>query len=137
MTSPDITLYTYGTFGRAVDVCIVCCRVTDCLPFPTSIGTPNGAKASIVLEELGLPYKKEIIDISKNTQKEDWFLKINPNGRVGCHTSCLGYGANARPDIYQIPAMRDGELRVFETIAIMMYCKRARTDVDGETKLTM
>lgn len=32
------------------------------------------AEASVTLEELGLPYKKEIIDISKNTQKEPWFL---------------------------------------------------------------
>ncbi|KAF1925585.1 glutathione S-transferase [Didymella exigua CBS 183.55] len=44
--------------------------------------TPNGIKISITLEELGLPYKVEKIDISKNTQKEDWFLAINPNGRI-------------------------------------------------------
>ena len=30
-------------------------------------------QASIVLEELGIPYKAEIIDISKNTQKEEWW----------------------------------------------------------------
>ena len=29
-----------------------------------------------------LPYKVEKIDISKDTQKEDWFLAINPNGRI-------------------------------------------------------
>jgi glutathione S-transferase len=37
--------------------------------------TPNGIKISIALEELGLPYKVEKIDISKNTQKEPYVLK--------------------------------------------------------------
>lgn len=50
MSKPDITLYTFGT--------------------------PNGHKASVTLEELGIDYKVETINISKNTQKEDWFLKI-------------------------------------------------------------
>jgi glutathione S-transferase len=44
--------------------------------------TPNGIKISITLEELGLPYKVTKIDLSKNTQKEPWFLEINPNGRI-------------------------------------------------------
>lgn len=34
--------------------------------------TPNGIKASITLEELGLPYKLEGIDISTNRQKEEY-----------------------------------------------------------------
>lgn len=33
--------------------------------------TPNGIKASITLEELGIPYKTESIDISTNVQKEE------------------------------------------------------------------
>lgn len=41
-----------------------------------TFGTPNGHKASVTLEELGLDYKSVSVDISKNTQKEDWFLKI-------------------------------------------------------------
>lgn len=41
-----------------------------------------GWKAHIILEELGLDYKVETIDISTNKQKEEWFLKINPNGRI-------------------------------------------------------
>ena len=45
-------------------------------------GTPNGWKASIVIEELQLPYKVHAIALSKNEQKEDWFTKINPNGRI-------------------------------------------------------
>lgn len=34
--------------------------------------TPNGIKASITLEELGLSYKAESIDISTNIQKEEY-----------------------------------------------------------------
>jgi hypothetical protein len=44
--------------------------------------TPNGWKASITLEELALPYEVKPVALSKNEQKEDWFLKINPNGRI-------------------------------------------------------
>lgn len=44
--------------------------------------TPNGWKASVTLEELGLPYEVHAIDLSRGTQKEPWFLKINPNGRI-------------------------------------------------------
>ncbi len=44
--------------------------------------TPNGWKASVTLEELGLPYTTHAVELSKQTQKEPWFLKINPNGRI-------------------------------------------------------
>ncbi len=44
--------------------------------------TPNGHKASVTLEELGLPYAVHPIDLSAGEQKQDWFLKINPNGRI-------------------------------------------------------
>jgi glutathione S-transferase len=37
-----------------------------------SMATPNGVKASILLEELGLDYKTEAIDISTNKQKEPY-----------------------------------------------------------------
>ena len=45
-------------------------------------GTPNGWKASILVEELQTPYQVHAISLSKNEQKEEWFLKINPNGRI-------------------------------------------------------
>jgi GST-like protein len=44
--------------------------------------TPNGWKASIALEELALPYTVHPIALQKLEQKEDWYLKINPNGRI-------------------------------------------------------
>jgi len=47
-----------------------------------SAATPNGHKVSIALEELALPYTLHSLDLQKNTQKEPWFLAINPNGRI-------------------------------------------------------
>lgn len=44
--------------------------------------TPNGQKISIALEELGIEYRVHAIDLGAREQKEDWFLRINPNGRI-------------------------------------------------------
>jgi glutathione S-transferase len=44
--------------------------------------TPNGWKASVTLEELGIPYETRPVNLMKLEQKEDWFLRINPNGRI-------------------------------------------------------
>jgi len=45
-------------------------------------GTPNGWKVSAYLEALGLSYELKLVNIIKGEQKLDWFLKINPNGRI-------------------------------------------------------
>ena len=66
--------------------------------------TPNGHKASIALEEMELPYEVRALDLGKRVQKEDWFLKINPNGRI--------------------PAIVDrdeDDFAVFESGAILLY----------------
>ena len=44
--------------------------------------TPNGRKASILLEELQLPYTAHPVDISKDEQFKPDFLKISPNNRI-------------------------------------------------------
>jgi GSH-dependent disulfide-bond oxidoreductase len=44
--------------------------------------TPNGRKASILLEELGLPYTAHAIDITKDEQFAPDFLKISPNNKI-------------------------------------------------------
>ncbi|KAJ9622494.1 hypothetical protein H2203_006719 [Taxawa tesnikishii (nom. ined.)] len=48
--------------------------------------TPNGQKVQLMLEELALLYKTEwtttLINIFTNEQKKDWFLRLNPNGRI-------------------------------------------------------
>ncbi len=65
--------------------------------------TPNGRKVSIALEELELPYEVHPIALSKGEQKAEWYLKINPNGRI--------------------PAIVDheGDFAVFESGAILIY----------------
>ncbi|KAF1964364.1 glutathione S-transferase II [Bimuria novae-zelandiae CBS 107.79] len=51
-----------------------------------TFGTPNGQKASIILEELkeayGMDYTWQSINIGQNIQKEPWFTKLGPNGRI-------------------------------------------------------
>ena len=44
--------------------------------------TPNGWKISIALEEMGLPYTWRHIKLSEQEQKADWYVKLNPNGRI-------------------------------------------------------
>jgi glutathione S-transferase len=44
--------------------------------------TPNGWKISIALEEMAIPYTWRHIKLSEQEQKQDWYLKINPNGRI-------------------------------------------------------
>ena len=44
--------------------------------------TPNGRKASIMLEELGLPYQVKPIDITNDEQFAPEFLKISPNNKI-------------------------------------------------------
>lgn len=66
--------------------------------------TPNGHKASVMLEEVGLPYQVHALNLSRGEQKQEWFLRINPNGRI--------------------PAIVDREendFPVFESGAILIY----------------
>lgn len=44
--------------------------------------TPNGQKASIMLEESGLEYTFTYIKLGELQQKEPEFLAMNPNGRI-------------------------------------------------------
>ncbi len=55
-TQPDIHLYTASTM--------------------------NGWKPTIFLEEAGIEYELTAIDFSKKEQKSEWYLKLNPNGRI-------------------------------------------------------
>lgn len=66
--------------------------------------TPNGWKASILLEELGVPYTVHPISLSKGDQKTPEYLKLNPNGRI--------------PTIVDREA---GDYAVFESGAILIY----------------
>ena len=44
--------------------------------------TPNGRKASIMLEEAHIPYEAHAVDIGKGEQFKPEFLKISPNNRI-------------------------------------------------------
>ncbi len=45
-------------------------------------GTPNGQKASIMLEEVGLPYEVVAVDITKGGTQTPEYLAKNPNGKI-------------------------------------------------------
>ncbi|KAF2494750.1 glutathione S-transferase [Lophium mytilinum] len=51
-----------------------------------TFGTPNGFKVAILLEELkeayGIEYTTQTIDIYENVQKQAWYTKLSPNGRI-------------------------------------------------------
>lgn len=44
--------------------------------------SPNGFKATIALEELGLPYTLHHVRIDQGAQREPDFLRLNPHGRI-------------------------------------------------------
>lgn len=85
--------------------------------------TPNGWKASVTLEELEIPYNVHPMNLQSGIQKEEWYLKICPNGRI--------------------PAIVDtdnDDFPVFETGAIMIYLaekagKLLPTDVKGRSRV--
>ncbi len=70
--------------------------------------TPNGWKASIALEELGLPYRVVPVNIARGAQFEPAFLEINPNNKV---PAILDHE----------PAFGGKPVSVFESGAILLY----------------
>ena len=47
-----------------------------------SVPTPNGVKASIMLEEIGLPYEVHAINIMQNETFTPEYESLNPNGKI-------------------------------------------------------
>jgi len=86
--------------------------------------TPNGWKASVMLEEIGMPYSVHPISLSKGEQKTREFSKLNPNGRI--------------------PAIVDrsnDNFAIFESGAILLYLgkksgKLLPEDEKGESRVT-
>ena len=70
-----------------------------------SLGTPNGQKVTILLEELGIEYDAWKISFDKLDQFGSDFVKVNPNSKIP-----------ALMDYSQSPP-----LRVFETGSILLY----------------
>lgn len=72
--------------------------------------TPNGFKISIMLEEIGVPFRLQMIDIGKQEQFAPEFLKISPNNKI--------------PAIID-PEGPDGQpVSIFESGAILQYLGR-------------
>lgn len=69
--------------------------------------TPNGQKVAIMLEEVGLPYKVHLVDLTKQEQFQPAFLKINPNNKI--------------PAIVDHQGPNHRSLSLFESGAILIY----------------
>ena len=72
-----------------------------------SLGTPNGVKVSIALEELGLPYEAHRVTLSDADVKSPAFLSLNPNNKI--------------PAIIDPNGPNDQPLALFESGAILIY----------------
>ncbi len=72
--------------------------------------TPNGWKISIMLEELGVPYEVNFVNIGKGDQFKPAFLAISPNNRMPAIVDPEGPGGEA--------------ISVFESGAILQYLGR-------------
>lgn len=72
-----------------------------------SLATPNGQKASIALEEMGLEYDAHKIDIMNGDQFTDEFVAINPNSKIPALVD--PEGDNGKP------------LAIMESGAILLY----------------
>ena len=72
-----------------------------------SLPTPNGVKASIMLEEIALPYEVHRIDIGNNESWTPEFLSLNPNGKIPAIIDPNGPGG--------------APIGLFESGAILLY----------------
>jgi GST-like protein len=72
-----------------------------------SWGTPNGKKITIMLEECGLPYVVEHINIHEKAQDSPEFRRINPNGKIPALVDTDGPGGQP--------------ITLFESGAILIY----------------
>ncbi|MBL6689373.1 MAG: glutathione S-transferase N-terminal domain-containing protein [Pseudomonadales bacterium] len=82
--------------------------------------TPNGWKASVALEEMGLEYQVHAISLAEGEQKAPEYVRLNPNGRI--------------------PTLVDDGFAVFESGAILIYlAEKTRllmpTDLQGRSRV--
>ncbi|HDR27686.1 glutathione S-transferase N-terminal domain-containing protein [Rhodovulum sp.] len=72
-----------------------------------SYPTPNGVKASIMLEETGLPYDAHRVDFNAGEQMTGAFLSLNPNNKI--------------PAIIDPEGPDGAPMALFESGAILIY----------------
>ena len=84
-----------------------------------SFPTPNGVKASIALEELGLPYEVHRVTLADSDVKSPEYLSLNPNNKI--------------PAIID-PNGPDGKpLGLWESGAILIYLAEKTGKLLGQT----
>ena len=86
--------------------------------------TPNGYKASIALEELGIPYRVHPVHIGRREQFAPEYLAINPNNKI--------------PAIVDSEGPAGKPISVFESGAILIYLAEkcgALLPKDGEGRM--
>ena len=88
-------------------------RMIDLYYWPT----PNGWKAAIALEELGLPYRTHLVDIGAGASKAPDFVAICPNGRI--------------PAIVDPDGPDGAPIAVWESGAILQYLARKTGRLGG------
>ncbi len=71
-------------------------------------GTSNGMRARIALEECGLPYKLNFIDLTKGEHKTPQFLAMNPNAQIPVIVDHEGPGGK--------------DVTLSQSTAILLYC---------------
>ena len=62
-----------------------------------SLPTPNGVKASIMLEETGLPYEAHLVSFGSDDQMTPEFLSLNPNNKIPAMIDPDGPGGKPMP----------------------------------------
>ena len=67
-------------------------------------GSPFAWRVMLTLEIKGLPYQSKLLEFSKQQHKAPEYLALNPRGKV--------------------PALKDGDFAVYESLAIMAYLDR-------------
>lgn len=84
-----------------------------------SFPTPNGVKASIMLEETGLPYEAHTVTLSDADVKSDAFLSLNPNNKIPAIVD--PHGPDGTP------------IGLFESGAILLYLAEKSGQLLGQT----
>jgi len=72
-----------------------------------SLPTPNGVKASIMLEESGLPYEPHLVSFSTQDQKSPEFRSLNPYGKIPAILDPNG------PDGKPLPLFESGAILIY------------------------
>ncbi|MEJ0084473.1 MAG: glutathione binding-like protein [Pseudomonadota bacterium] len=72
-----------------------------------SLPTPNGVKASIMLEETSLPYEPHLVRFENNDQTSPEFLSLNPNNKIPALIDPNG------PDGTPLPLFESGAILIY------------------------